>query len=167
MSLDIAIIGGLIGTIAAVLFLQVWEVARPSPRQHSDRHHHWLGFHVHTLRANNFTGAFFLFLVGICYGIFTSAVIYAFESEAIGWLVGPVRLRAVMGVDRSNADIFPYLASEDSKRRNQSPRSICSRLYTTERGHVTRRAPDLWDRLRRGLRHDRLITQKRCHRMRT
>ena len=88
MSLDIAIIGGLMGTIAAVLFLQVWEVARPS---HDN-------IRIVTIIGSAFTskpfgqqfyGRLFLFLVGICYGIFTSAVIYAFESEAMGWLVGP------------------------------------------------------------------------------
>ena len=87
MSLDIAIIGGLIGTIAAVLFLQAWEVARPS-------HDH---IRIVQLIGSAFTqkpfgqqlmGRTVLFVVGICYGIFTSAVIYAFEVEAIAWLYG-------------------------------------------------------------------------------
>lgn len=87
MSLDIAIIGGLMGTIAAVLFLQIWEVARPT---HDN-------IRIVTLIGSAFTtkpfgqqfyGRLILFLVGICYGIFTSAVIYAFESETIAWLLG-------------------------------------------------------------------------------
>ena len=89
MSLDIAIIGGLMGTIAAVLFLQIWEVARP--RHDNIRIVMMIGSAFTTKPfAQQFYGRFVLFLVGICYGIFTSAVIYAFESESIGWLVGPV-----------------------------------------------------------------------------
>lgn len=87
MSLDIAIIGGLMGTIAAILFLQIWEVARPT---HDN-------IRIVPVIGSAFTSKPFgqqvigrgvLFLVGIFYGIFTSAVIYAFESEAIGWLLG-------------------------------------------------------------------------------
>ena len=87
MSLDIAIIGGLMGTIAAVLFLQIWEVARPTHDQ----------LRVVTLIGSAFTpkpigqqliGRAILFVVGACYGVFTSAVIYAFEVEAAGWLFG-------------------------------------------------------------------------------
>ena len=89
MSVDIAIVGGLMGTIAAVLFLQVWEVARPS-------HDH---LRIVTLIGSAFTqkpfgqqltGRAVLFVVGICYGVFTSAVIYAFEVEALAWFYGIV-----------------------------------------------------------------------------
>ena len=89
MSIDIAIIGGLMGTIAAVLFLQVWEVARPA-------HDH---LRIVTLIGSAFTqkpfgqqliGRGVLFVVGICYGVFTSAVIYAFEVEALAWFYGIV-----------------------------------------------------------------------------
>lgn len=87
MSLDIAIIGGLMGTIAAVLFLQVWEVARPL-----DDH-----LRVVSMIGSAFTqksfgqqliGRAVLFVVGICYGVFTSAVIYAFEVEDVAWFYG-------------------------------------------------------------------------------
>ena len=89
MSLEIAIIGGLMATIAAILFLQIWEVARPS-------HHH---VRIVTLIGSAFTrkpilqqlmGRAVLFSIGICYGIFTSAVVYAFELEAVGWIFGIV-----------------------------------------------------------------------------
>ena len=89
MSLDIAIIGGLIGTIAAVLFLQIWEVARPSHNE----------IRVVTLIGSAFSknpfrqqlaGRAVLFVIGVCYGIFTSAVVYAFELEQTAWLVGAV-----------------------------------------------------------------------------
>ncbi len=87
MSLDIAIIGGLTATIAAILFLQIWEIARPS-------HEH---ISVVTLIGSAFShkpfsqqliGRAVLFAVGICYSIFTSAVLYAFELESAGWLYG-------------------------------------------------------------------------------
>lgn len=87
MSLDIAIIGGLMGTVAAVLFLQIWEVARPT---HDN-------IRIVAVIGSAFTakpfgqqvfGRGILFLVGVCYGIFTSAVIYAFELEATAWLWG-------------------------------------------------------------------------------
>ena len=87
MNLDIAIIGGLMATIAAILFLQIWEVARPS----NDH------VRIVTLIGSAFTpkpfpqqliGRGVLFSVGICYGIFTSAVLYAFELEAVGWIFG-------------------------------------------------------------------------------
>ena len=89
MSLDIAIIGGLMATIAAILFLQIWEVARPS-------HDH---VRIVTLIGSAFShkpfpqqliGRVILFVIGICYGIFTSAVLYAFELEAVGWIFGIV-----------------------------------------------------------------------------
>ncbi len=89
MSLDIAIIGGLMGTIAAVLFLHVWEVARPSPNHLS----------IVSLIGSAFSqkpfgqqlmGRAVLFVVGICYGIFTSAVIYAFEVDELAWFYGLV-----------------------------------------------------------------------------
>ena len=77
------------GTIAAVLFLQAWEVARPS-----DDH-----LRIVSLIGSAFTqkpfgqqlmGRAVLFSVGICYGVFTSAVIYAFEVEAMAWFYGIV-----------------------------------------------------------------------------
>lgn len=89
MSLDIAIISGLMGTIVAVLFLQIWEVAKPT---HDN-------IRIVTMVGSAFTskplgqqifGRGALFLVGICYGIFTSAVIYAFELESMAWLLGAV-----------------------------------------------------------------------------
>ena len=89
MSIDIAIIGGLIGTIAAVLFLQVWEVSRPYHDQ----------IKIVALIGSAFTskpfsqqliGRAILFVVGVFYGIFTSAVIYAFELESLGWLIGAI-----------------------------------------------------------------------------
>ena len=89
MSLDIAIISGLMGTIAAVLFLQIWEVAKPT---HDN-------IRIVTMVGSAFTskplgqqifGRGVLFLVGVFYGIFTSAVIYAFELEAMAWLLGLV-----------------------------------------------------------------------------
>ena len=87
MSIDVAVVGGLLGSMAAVLFLQIWEVARPS-------HNH---IRVVTLIGSAFTqkpfwqqmsGRVVVFAVGACYGIFTSAVIYAFELEAVAWLSG-------------------------------------------------------------------------------
>ena len=89
MSIDIAILGGWIGTIFAVILLQIWEVARPA-RDH-------LGF-VALIGsafspkplAQQLIGRAVLFVVGSFYGIFTSAVIYAFEAEAIAWLIGIV-----------------------------------------------------------------------------
>ena len=77
------------GTIAAVLFLQAWEVARPS-----DDH-----LRIVSLIGSAFTqkpfgqqlmGRAVLFSVGICYGVFTSAVIYAFEVESMAWFYGIV-----------------------------------------------------------------------------
>ncbi len=89
MSLDIAILGGLIGTVAAVLFLQIWEVARPSHNE----------IRVVALIGSAFTqnsfrqqlvGRAVLFVIGAFYGIFISAVAYAFELEHLAWLVGAV-----------------------------------------------------------------------------
>ena len=77
------------GTIAAVLFLQIWEVAKPS---HDN-------IRIVTIIGSAFTsrpfgqqlyGRIILMLVGICYGIFTSAVVYAFELETIAWLIGAI-----------------------------------------------------------------------------
>ncbi len=89
MNLEVAILGGWIATIAAIIFLQSWEVARPS-------HDH---VRIVTLIGSAFTprpfpqqliGRVILFVVGMCYGIFTSAVLYAFELEAVGWIFGIV-----------------------------------------------------------------------------
>ena len=89
MSLDIAILGGLVGTVAAVLFLQILEVARPSHNE----------IRVITLIGSAFTqnsfrqqlvGRAVLFAVGAFYGIFNSAVAYAFELERLAWLIGVV-----------------------------------------------------------------------------
>ncbi len=87
MSLDVAIIGGLMGTIAAVLFLQICEVARPS---HDNVRLVTMIGSAFTSKpfGQQFFGRLVLFLIGICYGIFTSAVIYAFEFETIALLVG-------------------------------------------------------------------------------
>ena len=87
MNLEIAIIGGLIGTFAAILVLQVWEVARPSQ----------IHVGIVSLIGSAFTrktfgqqliGRFVLLVIGVLYGIFASAVIYAFEVEATAWLYG-------------------------------------------------------------------------------
>lgn len=73
--------------IAAILFLQIWEVSRPS-------HDH---VRIVMLIGSAFTpkpfsqqlvGRVVLFAIGICYGIFISAVLYAFELEAVGWIFG-------------------------------------------------------------------------------
>lgn len=89
MSLDLAVLGGLIGTVAALLFLQGWEVVRPSHNE----------IRVVTLIGSAFTrnsfrqqlaGRAVLFVVGTFYGIFISAVAYAFRVEHLAWLVGPI-----------------------------------------------------------------------------
>ena len=89
LNLDIAIVGGLIGTFAAILVLQVWEVARPSQNH--------IG--IVSLIGSAFTpktfgqqliGRSVLLFIGVFYGIFTSAVIYAFEVEATAWLYGAI-----------------------------------------------------------------------------
>lgn len=89
MSIDIAILGGWMGTIFAVILLQIWEVTRPA-------HDH---LSIVALIGSAFSqkpfpqqliGRAVLFVVGSFYGIFTSAVIYAFEAEAIAWIVGIV-----------------------------------------------------------------------------
>ena len=112
MSVDIAIIGGLMGTIAAVLFLQVWEVTRPS-------HDH---LRIVTLIGSAFTqkpfgqqlmGRAVLFVVGICYGVFISAVIYAFEVEALAWFYGIVVSVVALGLDRNHLDVLQIAASID------------------------------------------------------
>ena len=89
MSLDIAILGGLIGTIAAVLFLQVWEVARPSHNEIRVVSLIGSAFSNNPFRQQ-LAGRAVLFVIGIFYGIFTSAVAYAFELERAAWLVGAV-----------------------------------------------------------------------------
>lgn len=87
MSFDIAVVAGLIGTVAALLFMQVWEVARPEHRH----------IRIVALLGSAFTkkaiwqqiaGRVGLFAIGVCYSIFLSAVVYAFELEPMGWLVG-------------------------------------------------------------------------------
>ena len=89
MNLEIAILGGWIGTIAAIIFLQGWEAGRPS---HTE-------IRVVALIGSAFTrnpfrqqlaGRAVLFVVGTFYGIFISAVAYAFELEHLAWMVGPV-----------------------------------------------------------------------------
>ncbi len=89
MSLDVAILGGLIGTIAAILFLQVWEVARPSLDQVGIVVLIGSAFTLNPFRQQ-LMGRAVLLVVGIFYGIFTSAVSYAFELENVAWLVGAV-----------------------------------------------------------------------------
>ncbi len=89
MSVDVAMIGGLMGTIGAVLFLQVWEVARPSNDHLRIVSMIGSAFTPKPF-AQQFVGRAVLFVVGICYGVFTSAVIYAFEVEAMAWFYGIV-----------------------------------------------------------------------------
>ncbi len=87
MDLGPAVVGGVIGTLAAILFTQLWEVVRPD-------HNH---IRIVPLIGSAFTsrplwqhliGRAFLAVVGVFYGVFTAASIYAFEMEAIGWLFG-------------------------------------------------------------------------------
>ncbi len=89
MSVDVAIVGGLIGTVVAVLLMTIWDFARPSENNLQ------IVFLIGSAFTRNpigqqFGGRVALFAVGICYGVFTCAVIYAFEVEAVGWIVGAV-----------------------------------------------------------------------------
>ena len=89
VSFDIAIISGLLGIVVAVMLLQIWEVARPNHRH--VRIVHLIGSAFTTKPFNQqLAGRAILFIVGICYGIFTSAMIYAFELEPVAWIAGPV-----------------------------------------------------------------------------
>jgi hypothetical protein len=87
MSLDIAVLGGLIGTVAAILFLQAWEVARPSHNEIRIVPMIGAAFAADPFRQQ-LIGRAVLLVVGVFYGIFTAAVIYAFEIEQLVWLVG-------------------------------------------------------------------------------
>ena len=118
MNLEIAIIGGLIGTFASIVVLQVWEVARPSESH--------MG--IVSLIGSAFTrksfgqqliGRSVLLVIGIFYGIFTSAVIYAFEVETTAWIYGAfvsVFLWVLTGISLTYFRLLhPRIRSEEIK----------------------------------------------------
>jgi len=118
LNLEIAIIGGLIGTFAAILVLQVWEVARPSQIHVGIVSLIGSAFMRKTF-GQQLIGRFVLLVIGVLYGIFTSAVIYAFEVEATAWLYGAfvsVFLWVLTGISLTYFRLLhPRIRSEEMK----------------------------------------------------
>ena len=87
MDFGLAVVSGVIGTLAAIMFTQVWEVARPNHTHIRIVQLIGSAFTTATLRQQIF-GRAMLAVIGIFYGVFTASAIYAFELETVGWLFG-------------------------------------------------------------------------------
>ena len=163
MSIDVAVIGGLLGSMAAVLLLQIWEVARPS-------HNH---IRVVTLIGSAFTqkpfwqqmsGRVVVFAVGACYGIFTSAVIYAFELEGIAWLSGACVSLLLWILTGVTLTYFRLLHPRIRKGRSYGAGSVRPRIFSPERRDAAGRSRDIRICLRRHVWCTCVIMRTRCRR---